>query len=472
MRILMLGWEFPPHVTGGLGAACEGLVRSLTASGHHVRFMLPVSEKIADSHDSGQASPDKIAVQPVSIEQPPRSDSSQPVPPEPAQVAQNAQPIYATAQAAVDRPAAVLQLQRVPARFVSPYARPRDVHAAAETPTAQNRFDQQQSADTSNRLSIIESPSSEQYQGDLFADADRFSERCVALLEHDSETFDVVHAHDWLTFRAGLAVGRSLGLPVVLHVHSLEDDRCPGFANARIQAVERDSLHEADHVIAVSNRTRDALTNQYNLPAANVTVAYNGIDFASIKPQQRVSDRVSQPVKTVLFVGRMTDQKGAGYLLEAASLIRQKDPNVRFVLSGSGDALQSLIEQTARMKLGSHVLFTGHLNTDEVETAMRKADLLVMPSVSEPFGLVALEAVRAGLPVILSTTSGAAEVIHHSLKVDYWDAAAMADRILSVLHRPALASTLRSRAKVELTRMTWAQAAESCLAGYRNALSN
>ena len=444
LRIVMLGWEFPPHVTGGLGAACEGLVRSLSAAGHHVRFMLPVSEVTDPSAQRNDAG----VVRQVPIPAP--------------QVAADA----FKAERAPEYSSRHVEVHRVPSRFVSPYTRPQDLE---DHPVASSRAEQRAAADQNKShqpISLLESPAADQYRGDLFAEADRFAARCVQILSAEGADFDLVHAHDWLTFRAGLAIGKAFSLPVVLHVHSMERDRCPGFADQRIEAIERESLHAADHVITVSNRTRDALIETYNLSPGKISVAHNGIDFASAGQPRHVSEQVSGKTKTVLFVGRMTEQKGAGYLLQAASLVTQRDDSVRFVFCGSGDTLERLIERSAQMRLGRQVLFTGHLKKDEVERAMRAADLLVMPSVSEPFGLVALEAVRAGLPVILSTTAGAAEVLHHSLKVDYWDSHALADRILSVLHRPALAELLRSRAQIELTRMTWRQAAAACVEAY------
>ncbi len=459
MRILMLGWEFPPYVTGGLGAACEGLVKGLVAAGHDVKFLLPV----APGRETPTADPQVDHVHEIRL--PATTTSSQAAGTFNAAVAAGATPEHGT-HSSSPRPDhhGHLDLQPVPSGFSNPYARPTAPASSDSLNHADNQFDTE-SGDT--RVSLLQPHHNEQYQGDLLAETSHYASRCLESLANLDATFDIVHAHDWMTFPAARALAERLGVSLILHVHSLERDRCPSHPDPRIERVEREALHAADHIITVSNRTREMLVHAYALKSEKVSVVYNGIDFTPRASRTTVRSKPLAKNKTVLFLGRMTEQKGVNYLLDAAERVITRDSHIRFVFAGSGDALPSLINQAAQMKT-SRVLFTGHLEKHQVERALQNADLLVVPSVSEPFGLVVLEAVRNGLPVIMSTTTGAGEVIHHSLKVDYWNVPAMADRILAVLNRPALANTLRARATAELAALSWAEAAAKCISVYQS----
>ncbi len=301
---------------------------------------------------------------------------------------------------------------------------------------------------------------------DLIAETERYARMVVSMVRH--QRFDVVHAHDWLTFPAGIAVASALGIPFVAHVHSTEFDRAGAGVSQRIYDIERAGMHAADRVIAVSQFTKSIITRRYAIDANKIEVVFNGIDRDAIQPAP--GTRVDPNEKIVLFLGRITVQKGPEYFIAAARRVLSKMPNVRFVLAGAGDMALKMIELANSMGIGKQVLFTGFLQGDDVERVFRMADCYVMPSVSEPFGIAALEAISHDVPVIISKTSGASEVLRHVLKVDFWDIDDMANKILAVLRYPPLATTLREHGTMELRRLTWEDAATGCEAVYRKAI--
>jgi glycosyltransferase involved in cell wall biosynthesis len=291
---------------------------------------------------------------------------------------------------------------------------------------------------------------------------------------------DVVHAHDWMTFPAAMAVAAHTGRPFVAHVHSTEYDRSGERVDGRIADIERRACHAAMRVIAVSKYTRSVLVERYGVPESKIDVVYNGIEDWGIEDRDDtpVAPDVEQTLPprnggypTVLFLGRVTMQKGPEYFIQAAKRVLEKVPDTRFVVAGSGDQVHRVIDQAAREGIGHRVFFTGFLKGSDVDRAFRMADVYVMPSVSEPFGLAALEAIRADVPVIVSKQSGVAEVIEHALKVDFWDTHAIAEKIIAVLRRPPLASTLTSHADRELKKLTWGEAAARTLASYEASLA-
>jgi glycosyltransferase involved in cell wall biosynthesis len=304
------------------------------------------------------------------------------------------------------------------------------------------------------------------YSGDLVGDAERYARLVVALARH--EQFDVVHAHDWLTYPAGIAMSRVTGRPLVVHVHSTEFDRSGDHIHQALYEIERRGMHAADRVLAVSSYTKSICVSRYGVPAGKVDVVYNGIDRDTDQPAAPV-DLASQD-KIVLFLGRITMQKGPEYFIAAAKRVLEKVENVKFVLAGSGDMTHRMIELAAQMGIGHKVLFTGFLRGRDVERVFRMADCYVMPSVSEPFGIAALEAIHHDVPVILSKQSGASEVLSHVLKVDFWDVDEMANKIVAVLRHPPLTETLRHHGPVELGWLTWDGAAGKCVQAYGRAI--
>jgi len=259
------------------------------------------------------------------------------------------------------------------------------------------------------------------------------------------------------------------GKPLVVHVHSTEFDRAGNNVNQRVYDIERAGMQAADRVLAVSQFTKSICVRRYGLAPDKVDVIYNGIDPDAAQPPPGA--RIESGDKIVLFLGRITMQKGPEYFIAAARRVLEKVKDVKFVLAGSGDMALRMIELAASMGIGHKVLFTGFLRGRDVERVFRMADCYVMPSVSEPFGLAALEAISHDVPVILSKTSGASEVLQHVLKVDFWDIDEMANKIIAVLRHPALSGTLREHGSFELHRLTWDGAAERCQTSYGKAIA-
>jgi glycosyltransferase involved in cell wall biosynthesis len=293
------------------------------------------------------------------------------------------------------------------------------------------------------------------YAGDLMGQVHRYARLALELAR--TETFDVIHAHDWMTYPAGLAVAAATKKPLVVHVHSTEFDRSGENVNQQVYEIERMGMQGADLVVAVSHLTRNIVTSRYGVPPQKVHVVYNAVEL----PDQGKFEMnpIRHNEKIVLFLGRLTMQKGPEYFLMAASKVIEKFQNVRFVMAGSGDMIAQCVRLVADMNLGRYVTFTGFLRGDDVDKVFRMADLYVMPSVSEPFGIAPLEALSRNVPVIISKQSGVSEVLSHVLKVDFWDVDEMANKILAVLRHPPLQKTLRHHGSIELQKLSWRDSA-------------
>jgi glycosyltransferase involved in cell wall biosynthesis len=295
----------------------------------------------------------------------------------------------------------------------------------------------------------------------------RYSRLSVELARR--EQFDIIHAHDWMTYPAGQSVAAFTGKPLVVHVHSTEFDRSGENVDQRVYDIERSGMHAAEKVICVSYLTKNILMARYGVPEEKISVVYNATDFQNdtgqgIRP-------IGQDEKIVLFLGRVTMQKGPEYFLMAAKKVVDKFPNVRFVMAGSGDMITQCIRLCADLRLGGHVTFTGFLKGQDVRRIFSMADLYVMPSVSEPFGIAPLEALSHNVPVIISKQSGVSEVLTHVLKVDFWDIDEMANKILAVLRHPPLQRTLRQHGQFELHKLSWSDSARKVHEAYKEVLA-
>lgn len=283
------------------------------------------------------------------------------------------------------------------------------------------------------------------------------------------ERFDIIHAHDWTSYLAGLAAKAASGKPLVLHVHATSFDQAGGnYVDPEIYAIEHRAFHEADSVVAISNYTRDIVVNKFNVPAEKVTVIHNGIK--PIDPPLHppvLAELKAQGKKIVFYNGRITIQKGVDYFVRAARRVVDVDPNVIFVISGWGDMEHQIMNLVGSLGLSQNFIFAGSLWEEERDRMYQCADLLVMPSVSEPFGLVPLEAIQHGTPVLISKQSGVAEVLTHALKVDFWDIEEMANKILCALRYGVMNRQLVQEGQRELRRLTWRVAAEKVITLYR-----
>jgi glycosyltransferase involved in cell wall biosynthesis len=474
MRILMLGWEFPPFIAGGLGTACYGLTRALDRKGHEVYFVLP--RPVDRSHASHIR-----LISPLSARSVARAG------PGPAAyngalgtVPESAGATPAERAAAAAGPAYTMPgltnvvFRAVPASFSSPYpgggavglagsGLAGGVGVAGMEPSLAAALAGEEAAVAG---AIPPGPMVAGYEGDMVGASERYARLVVALCRH--ERFDVVHAHDWMTYPAGQAIARLTGRPLVVHVHSTEFDRSGENINSRVYEIERRGMHAALRVIAVSELTKSICVRRYGVDAGKVDVVYNGIDSESAQPLP--GSRLNARDKIVLYLGRITMQKGPEYFIRAAKRVLEKVPEAKFVVAGSGDMAVRMIEEAAHLGIGHRVLFTGFLRGPDVDRIFRMADCYVMPSVSEPFGIAPLEAMRNDVPVIISRQSGVSEVLTHALKVDFWDIDEMANKIVAVLRHPPLSQTLREHGSFELRKLTWDGAAEKCLQSYRLAL--
>ncbi|MEK7460299.1 MAG: glycosyltransferase family 4 protein [Patescibacteria group bacterium] len=308
------------------------------------------------------------------------------------------------------------------------------------------------------------------YGNTLMQEVRRYAMRAreVAKNEH----FDIIHAHDWLSFLAGIEAKKVSGKPLILHVHATEFDRTgEQGVNQEIYDIERMSLEQADGIIAVSNLTKERLVKNYGIPREKIRVVHNGIDECDyLVTPDRLSELKRAGQKVVLFLGRITIQKGPEYFIRAAKRALEYDPNILFIVAGSGDMERQMILEAANSGISCQVLFAGFLRGEELTAMYRSADLFVMPSVSEPFGLTTLESIIAGTPVLISKQSGVSEVLVHALKTDFWDTDDMANKILSVVSHRSLKDTLWGNSREELKKISWDVASKKCVDYYEDIL--
>jgi glycogen(starch) synthase len=488
MRIVMLGWEFPPFISGGLGTACHGLTKALDKQGHEVLFVLPRPVDRSRATHIRLFSPEQLA-----------GLSSMGGSAGGGSVAGSADEVVtmpswgaggASSAAGVGSGQGVTgvgglshtRVLGVPASFRNPYpgggplASRRlkgrvPVHADG-TPLSEEEIEQLSDEELLGMGVELSGPqfgrtgAGAHYQGDLIAESERYARLVVTLTRR--ELFDVVHAHDWLTFPAGQALSRVTGRPLIVHVHSTEFDRAGENVNQRVYDIERRGMMAAMRVVCVSEFTKRIVTQRYGVDPSRVDVVYNGIDNEQLQPGPQAG--IQRRDRIVLFLGRLTMQKGPEYFIGAARRVLEKVPEAKFIVAGSGDMELRMIELAAQLGIGHRVLFTGFLRGSDVDRVFRMADCYVMPSVSEPFGLAPLEAMRNDVPVIISRQSGVSEVLSHCLKVDFWDVDDIANKIVAVLRHPPLGQLMREHGSVEIRRLTWDGAAEACVKSYQQAV--
>jgi glycogen synthase len=392
----MFGWEYPPAHLGGLGVACQGIVRGLLHHGATVTLVLP----------HGAAQEDGVTI-------------------------------------------------------VSPQITVTKDGTTVSVPSALQPYDGFGSYESRlSELSAEDDGIRQLYGHNLGEEVDRFTAMAVGMTKKTNP--DIVHTHDWMTLEAGVRAARHHRKPLIAHVHATELDRTEFKPNPWILRRELAGLRKADHVLAVSGYTRNLLVKEYGIRSDKITVLHNG---SSEAPHRRKhADTGRHPL--VLFLGRLTVQKGVGYFIEAAKEVCRTRPDVRFVVAGEGYLLPELIEKSVQLGLQDRIIFAGRVTGSEARKLYAKAACFVMPSVSEPFGLVALEAITHGAPVVLSRQSGASEVIHNSLLVDFWDTHKMADCILTVLREEPLRREMHSQTPRILSNLTWHRQAKNILSVY------
>ena len=416
LRVLMLGWEYPPRIAGGLGKASQGIARALAQTGVEVLFVLPRYDRVLQAHGL------RVAGVAAWLRRP-----------------------RATRNASAAMPG---RLQRLVLdarlRPYLPLSAPRHRRVV------------------STELAEGDAEGDALYGVDLAHEVARYA-RLVRDLGARVDA-DVIHAHDWMSFPAALALADARHWPLCVHVHSTEYDRSGAGADARIEAIERVACARAARVFAVSEYTRGVLIERYGIAADKIEVIYNAPDAPAMPACAPVAMAARPP--WVVFLGRLAFQKGPDHFLRAAAEAARHQPDARFVVCGSGAMLAQLQQLAIELGVSQRVEFRGFLGARDVARVLAQARLLVMPSVSEPFGLVALEALAAGTPVILSRQSGVREVLSPSLQADFWDHEKLADQMLAVLRWPELAQQMVADGRAQLARLSWDASAQHILAAY------
>ena len=411
MRVLMFGWEFPPHIAGGLGTACEGIVKGLAHNGVEVLFVMPSASGDEDQSCARIINASDVAVNNV-------SDS-------------------------VEEFINKVKFINVDSSLV-PYVDPSEYYEAIE------KMKKEHVSETSVGFGQ-KFKFSGKYGANLLEEVSRYAQVGGTIAMQNE--FDVIHAHDWLTYLAGIAAKELTGKPLVVHVHATSFDRgSDDMVDSRVYAIEKRGMEAADCVVTVSDLTRNIVINRYGIDPSKVVTVHNAVDFSGrddIKVKRAVNDKI------VTFLGRITFQKGPEYFIEAAAKVLKRTPHVRFVMAGSGDMMNKAIRQVARLGISDRFHFTGFLRGKEVQKMFALSDVYIMPSVSEPFGISPLEAMRSNVPAIISHQSGAAEVLKYALKVDFWDVDAMADDIYALLQYPALARFATKQGYDEVNELKW-----------------
>lgn len=413
MRVLMFGWEFPPHIAGGLGTACEGIVKGLAYNGVDVLFVMPSASGDEDQSCAKILNASDVAVANVSD----------------------------TVEEFIDK----VKFINVDSNIV-PYVDPEEYFDAIE--------EMKKKSVTETTIGFGQKfKFSGKYGANLLEEVSRYAQVGGTIAMQYAEQFDVIHAHDWLTYLAGIAAKELTGKPLIVHVHATSFDRgTDDMVDSRVYAIEKKGMEAADAVVTVSDLTRNIVINKYGIDPAKAVTVHNAVDFSgrdNIHVERGVKDKV------VTFLGRITFQKGPEYFIEAAAKVLKRTPNVRFVMAGSGDMMNKAIRQVARLGISDRFHFTGFLRGQEVQKMFALSDVYIMPSVSEPFGISPLEAMRSNVPSIISHQSGAAEVLKYALKVDFWDVDAMADDIYALLQYPALSDFATKQGYDEVNALKW-----------------
>ena len=390
----MLGWELPPHNSGGLGVDCLNMARALSRQGIDIDFVVPYEAEHPDTEFMNVLH------------------------------ATNLDPIYR--------------------------------YGGGSYASMEIEKKQIPSIDKPDMLSI------------------RDIQKCYQefvneyLMEFKP---DVVHAHDWLTYEAGVLAKKNYGIPLVAHVHATEFDRA-GMrrGNPLIHEIEREGLLLADKIIAVSEATKRIIHEKYHIPLNKSDVIYNSLDEAYYKSDYKYDDSLhkyalalkDEGYTIISTVGRFTIQKGLDFFMNAAAKAVHKNPKLMFVFAGDGEERNRLIARSAQLGISKNVIFTGFIRGRKLRDIYSVSDIFVMSSISEPFGLTALEAAHHGDALILTNQSGVSEVIWSAMKYDFWDENKLADEILAIANNPALKNSLQNNVREEYVQISWDKIAKKC----------
>jgi len=412
MRVLMFGWEFPPHISGGLGTACYGLTKGM-ASVPDLDILFVVPKAYGDEDQSKMkllgAGDVTLDIRKVKEQQ------------------------YLNDLSYIE----------INSNLV-PYTSPEEYDELVNR--AENQGKRLVETTMGGTLNFTG-----KYGKNLYEEIANYA--LVAGEIALKEDFDIIHSHDWLTYPAGIAAKRASGKPLVIHVHATDFDRSGGKVNPTVFEIEKMGMHLADKIIAVSNLTRNTVIDKYGIHPDKVVTVYNAVDPLSDHEKLQLKRGITD--KVVTFLGRVTLQKGPEYFVQAANKVLKKMDNVRFVMAGSGELLEKMIHWTSSLGISDRFHYTGFLKGDDVFKMFSISDVYVMPSVSEPFGISPLEAMQSNVPSIISHQSGVAEILKYALKVDFWDVDALADAIYGLLNYPSLSEMFKKYGIEEVHNMKW-----------------
>jgi glycosyltransferase involved in cell wall biosynthesis len=429
MRVLMFGWEFPPYISGGLGTACEGIVKGLAYNGVESIFVMPSA-----SGDEDQSATTIVNASDVAVEY-----------------------VGGSVDDFLDK----VKFVHIDSNLI-PYADPEEFSKIVEEERERQIKDFSISYGRKYKFSG-------KYGSNLLEEVARYAMVGGTIAMQYKDEFDMIHAHDWLTYLAGIAAKELTGKPLVVHMHATSFDRgTDDMVDSRVYAIEKRGMEAADRVVTVSDLTRGIVINKYGIDPDKIVTVHNAVDFSgreNLKVERGVKDKV------VTFLGRITFQKGPEYFIEAAAKVLKRTDGVRFVMAGSGDMMNRCIRMAARLGISDRFHFTGFLRGTDVQTMFALSDVYIMPSVSEPFGISPLEAMRTGVPSIISYQSGAAEVLKYALKVDFWDVDAMADDIYALLKYPALSRFAEKQGFEEVNDLKWNNATAKLKKVYESVLN-
>jgi glycosyltransferase involved in cell wall biosynthesis len=398
MKVLMYGWEFPPHFTGGLGIACYGIVHGLLTNNIEVALVLPRNTSLPEYNER------------------------------------------------------CFQSISTPFSITS-------IHSLLKPYIDEKRYQEQLALELTHMTGLVE------YSDGLLGEVQRYA--ALASQYALQTPHDVIHAHDWLTILAGIEARRLSRKPLIFQVHALEIDRSDADLNQDIFQIEHYGLHAADRIIAVSHYTKNRIIERYGIAAEKILVSYNGL-FRHQRPKIKESVITNRPFKTVLFLGRLTYQKGLFYFIEAARRILETRNDIQFVIAGEGDLLSRAIDHVAHLKLGTSIHFTYFLDRELVSKMYHLSDVYVMPSVSEPFGIGCLEALEHHVPVIISKQSGVSEVLDCMITVDFWDTELLKQKIIELIDEPEIKKQLLAKIDEKLDHLSWERITKNIVACYRN----
>lgn len=419
----MFGWEFPPFKSGGLGTACYGLTKELAKNNTKIDFVIPKAPFDIQGEHVDLLVANNFEYDGINCE----SDCGIDI-------------------KTIDSPI-------TPYMTFSEY----DFEITKRTKEIiKQRIKIKPSKDDDTAV----------YGKNLAQEVLRYTQKAKLVAAYSD--FDVINCHDWMTFKAGIEAKKISGKPLVAHIHATEFDRCPEGANEFVYNLEREGFENADIIIANSHLTKRNVVNHYGIDPEKVKVVHLGIE--QNEDEYKIQEHKKTNEKIVLFLGRITHQKGPDYFLKAAKEVLKYEPDTKFVVAGNGNMLNQMIESSCEMGLSKNMSFAGFLQGKDVHKAFQMADVYVMPSVSEPFGLTPLESIKNGTPTIISKQSGISEIFNNTLKCDFWDIHKLTNQIVSVIRYNALNQELIQNAKNEVKTLGWEQPAIKCKEVFQEAI--